>query len=152
MADDAAPADPRKLRQAVVMAAEILGLLMEAIRQEFSAGRWAAFEATKGFLDGPCGAWAARAAAAARESPEDAGDDLLNRLRGAFLDLERAARAAMRLLAEEKRCRRDEVCAAAGLSSTRAHEDNLADLRQLLESLAPALAEPGLRQLFELAQ
>jgi len=56
----------------------------------------------------------------------------------------------MRLLHEEKRCRRDEVCAGTSLASTQSHEGNLEDLREILVSLAPALAEPGLRQLVEL--
>jgi len=144
-------AEPHKLKQATIMATEILGLLMEALRQEFSAGRWAAFEATKGFLEGPYGAWVSRAGAAAREAAEDDPAELTNRLRGAFLDLERVCRALMRLLQEEKRCRRDEVCAGAGLAPTQSHEENLTDLLDILRSIAPALSEPGLRQLLTLA-
>jgi len=57
------------------MAAEIMGLLLEALRQEFSAGRWAAFEAAKGFLEGPAPSWVARAATAARAAPDDDADE-----------------------------------------------------------------------------
>ena len=89
--------DPRKLKPALIMAIEIMGLLLEALRQEFSAGRWGAFEAAKGFLEGPAPVWVARAGASVRAAPEADPDELLNRLRGAFLDLERACRAAMRL-------------------------------------------------------
>jgi general secretion pathway protein E len=149
---DAPASDPRKLKPALTMAIEIMGLLLEALRQEFSAGRWGAFEAAKGFLDGPAPGWVARAGASVRAAPESDADELLNRLRGAFLDLERACRAAMRLLQEEKRCRRDEVCAAEALASTKSHEGNLEDLREILISLAPTLSDPGLRQLTELAE
>jgi len=53
---------------------------------------------------------------------------------------------------EEKRCRRDEVCAGAQLASTSSHEQNLKDVRDVLNSIAPALMEPGLRQLQDLAE
>jgi len=149
---EAAASDPRKLKPALVMATEIMGLLLEALRQEFSAGRWGAFEAAQGFLAGPAPGWVAKAAAEVRAAPEDDADELRNRLRGAFLDLERACRAAMRLLQEEKRCRRMEVCAGQGLASTESHETNLEDLRNILVSVAPALCEPGLRQIIELAE
>jgi len=145
------PADPRKLKQAAIMAAEILGLQLEALRQEFHAGRWAAFESAKGFLEGPCSSWAARAGRMVREAPDDDAAELTNRLHAAFLDLERACRAFMRLLREEKRARRDEVCAGEALVSTESHEENLTDLLDILRSIAPALSDPGLRQLLELA-
>ena len=148
--DEPAP-DLRKLKQAALMAAEIMGLLLEALRQEFAAGRWAAYEAAKGFLDGPCGAWLGRASSLTREAPQDDEAELGNRLRGAFLDLERSCRAFVRLLHEEKRCRRDEVCAGEGLAPIQSHEENLKDLVGILRSMAPALSEPGLRQLIELA-
>ncbi len=143
--------DIKKLKQAAVMAAEILGLLVEALRQEFHDGRWAAFEAAKGFLEGPYASWAARASRLVREAPEDDAAELANRLRAAFLDLERACRAFLRLLGEEKRARRDEVCAGASLAPTDAHKENLDDLLGILRSIAPALSDPGLRQLLELA-
>jgi len=143
-------ADPRKLRQAAVMAAEILDSLCEALRRDFAAGRLAAFEAAKGFLEGPCGGWVARAVAALRDSGLAEGE-LDSRLRAAYLDLERGARAVARLFEEEKRCRRDEVCAAAALAPTQGHAANLKDLRELLRSLKPSLGEPGLQQLLELA-
>jgi type II secretory ATPase GspE/PulE/Tfp pilus assembly ATPase PilB-like protein len=149
---EAAPApDLKKLRQAAVMAAEILGLQLEALRQEFHDGRWAAFESAKGFLEGPYAYWAARAGRLVREAPEDDAAELSNRLRAAFLDLERACRAFLRLLGEEKRARRDEVCAGASLVPTDSHAENLDDLLGILRSVAPALSDPGLRQLLELA-
>ncbi|MCX5797392.1 MAG: ATPase, T2SS/T4P/T4SS family [Elusimicrobia bacterium] len=143
--------DPKKLKQAAIMAAEILGLQLEALRQEFHAGRWAAFESAKGFLEGPYSSWAARAGRMVREAPDDDAAELANRLRAAFLDLERACRAFMRLLHEEKRARRDEVCAGESLVSTDSHEENLNDLLDILRSVAPALCDLGLRQLLELA-
>ncbi|MBI5240699.1 MAG: Flp pilus assembly complex ATPase component TadA [Elusimicrobia bacterium] len=149
---EAAPApDLKKLRQAAVMAAEILGLQLEALRQEFHDGRWAAFESAKGFLEGPYASWAARAGRLVREAPEGDAAELCNRLRAAFLDLERACRAFLRLLGEEKRARRDEVCAGASLAPTDSHEENLDDLLGILRSVAPALSDQGLRQLLELA-
>jgi general secretion pathway protein E len=143
--------DLKKLKQAAIMAAEILGLQLEALRQEFHAGRWAAFESAKGFLEGPSPSWAARAGRMAREAPDDDAAELGNRLRAAFLDLERACRAFRRLLQEEKRARRDEVCAGESLVATESHEQNLADILDILRSIAPALSDPGLRQLLELA-
>ena len=143
--------DPKKLKQAAIMAAEILGLQLEALRQEFHAGRWAAFESAKGFLEGPYASWAARAGKMVREAPDYEASELANRLRAAFLDLERTCRAFLRLLQEEKRARRDEVCAGAALVPTQSHEENLADLLDILRSVAPALSDLGLRQLLELA-
>ncbi len=150
MNEQSPPADPRKLKQAAIMAAEILGLQLEALRQEFHAGRWAAFESAKGFLEGPYSSWTARAGRLAREAPDEDATELTNRLHAAFLDLERACRAFMRLLHEEKRARRDEVCAGEALVSTESHEENLTDLLDILRSIAPALSDPGLRQLLEL--
>jgi type II secretory ATPase GspE/PulE/Tfp pilus assembly ATPase PilB-like protein len=143
--------DLKKLKQAAIMAAEIMGLQLEALRQEFHAGRWAAFESAKGFLEGPYSSWAARAGRMVREAPEDDAAELANRLHAAFLDLERACRAFMRLLREEKRSRRDEVCAGEALVSTESHEENLNDLLGILRSIAPALSDLGLRQLLELS-
>jgi type II secretory ATPase GspE/PulE/Tfp pilus assembly ATPase PilB-like protein len=149
---EAAPEpDLKKLRQAAVMAAEILGLQLEALRQEFHDGRWAAFEAAQGFLEGPYASWTARAGRLVREAPEDDAAELSNRLRAAFLDLERSCRAFLRLLGEEKRARRDEVCAGASLVPTDSHAENLDDLLGILRSVAPALSDHGLRQLLELA-
>jgi type II secretory ATPase GspE/PulE/Tfp pilus assembly ATPase PilB-like protein len=145
------PPDPKKLKQAVIMAAEILGLQLEALRQEFHDGRWAAFESAKGFLEGPYSSWAARAGKMAREAPDDDAAELANRLHAAFLDLERACRAFRRLLNDEKRARRDEVCAGEALVSPQSHEENLTDLLDILRSVAPALCDLGLRQLLELS-
>jgi general secretion pathway protein E len=128
------------------MAADILEPLLAALRAEFKAGRLGAFETAKAFMEGPYEAWAARGADAVRNGPPT-----LDNLRGAFLDLERASRGTARLLREERRCRRDEVCAAAGLAPIDPHEDNLRDLQEIMNSLIPALSDPGLRQLLELA-
>lgn len=130
------------------MAAEILTSLLDSLRRDFAAGRWGAFEAAKGFWDGPCAAWAARARAAISEAGEE---ELDSRLRGSFLDLDRACRAVTRLVEAERRCRRDEVCAGVKLAPLEESEANLKDLRSVLESLASDLGEPGLRQLLELA-
>lgn len=137
--------DPDKLRPAAIMAADILETLLNALRAEFQAGRLGAFETAKAFMEGPYADWAARGTATVRNGPA-----ALDVLRGAFLDLERASRALGRFLREERRCRRDEVCAAEGLAPIDPHEENLRDLQEIMASLAPALSEPGLRQLLEL--